>query len=571
MALPAVSEVFKGSIDESLKKLVQPAGIVPATVLVLMNLAVIYPRLLDAGVPAATTFDGLEDPWKAVVISGLVLVLGYVILNLSGSAMRLATGELIADSDIGRSLASREGRRIDREISAAKAKERIRSDQSRFPLPKDAAPTRLGNVFAGSNTSLYKRYGFDMAAMWGHLQTVVAKEDEALGTSLEEAYTGVQVLVNLAVTVLIVGAEAALITLVARDAEIAVLAILSIPVAFGLYRAASAQARSYTDLVEVAVDLYRAKVGEKFGLKATDKPEKDRPAWVSLRSWLLWDRRDEPEADAEATLEVTTTSSENVSIKALPVLMATDHVLDERPGYLAAQWQEDYSFLISPKVPDECCNTETKSSLLLSAGKDWVLDVPPKVEIGGRAYSPAILRGGTSGDSLLVRARLSGVSSTDVIVKYLRRRVELAVEATDEKETSIKLRFEQPPVIGEELRFRLVPEPPIDKTEKSVRVEIRFRASWMAAKEPKLRLGKEQDLKVVLKDGMWVARALLSGEPRLVARAPSGESKPSEPPPSNDRSLTTPGDGPSEGDAPETPQATEPRPPPSADEEGERA
>ena len=174
MAMPSVAEVFKGSIDESLKKLVQPAGVVPATVLVFANLVFIYPSLLGAEIAAATAFDDLDDAWKGVVLTGLILVVGYVILNLSASAMRLATGELVAGSTLGDWLKDIQANHIRKDEAQANKDRKIKSDLSRLPLPEDAAPTWLGNVFAGSNTSLYKRYGFDIAAMWAHLEAIGA-------------------------------------------------------------------------------------------------------------------------------------------------------------------------------------------------------------------------------------------------------------------------------------------------------------------------------------------------------------------------------------------------------------
>jgi len=516
MALPAVSEVFKGSIDESLKKLVQPPGIVPASILVLLNFAFIYPQLLAADVPAAKAFDALDDPWKGVVVSGLILVLGYVILNLNGSAMRLATGELIGDTGLGRVLTWMERRRIERVLDRAGKSGQLPTESSRLPLPSDAAPTRLGNVFAGSNASLVKRYGFDMAALWAHLQTIVASEDEALSTNLDDEYTGIQVLINMAVTALIVGAEAVVFTLVTRQGGLDVLAIASLPIAYGLYRAAAARARGYTDLVEVAVDLYRSKLGESFGIEVSDSPDDDRPAWVSLGQFLLWDTRSDPPSDPTAALEVTTTTSENVTVKALPVRKAAVPEEVQDIGLARAVWQEDYAFIVSAKVAEECCKDDTDVQLVLSAGKEWSFGAAPTVEVGGRPLQATVLEGGVTGDSLLIRTTLRGRSSTDVLVPYRGRAIELTVTPKAGKRQGVNVAFASPPKLGATKQLFDLERGGPGPTGK-VPVAIAVRASWMSHEAIVMYLDAER-LDATLVDGRWVAEGSMDRQAKVTVR-----------------------------------------------------
>ena len=520
MALPAVSEVFKGSIDESLKKLVQPPGIVPASILVLLNFAFIYPKLLAADVPAAQAFDALDDPWKGVVVSGLILVLGYVILNLNGSAMRLATGELIGDTGLGRLLTWMERRRIDRVLKRAEESGRLPTDSSRLPLPSDAAPTRLGNVFAGSNASMFKRYGFDMAALWAHLETIVASEDEALSTNLDDEYTGIQVLINMAVTALVIGAEAVVFTLVTRQGGLAFLAIASLPIAYGLYRAAAARARGYTDLVEVAVDLYRSKLGESFGIEVSDSPDDDKPAWVSLRQFLLWDRRDDPPSDPTAALEVSTTTSENVAVKALPVRQAPAPEQVEDIGLARAVWQEDYGFIVSAKVAAECCKDDTDVQLVLSAGKYWSFDTAPTVEVGGRPLQATLLEGGLAGDSLLIRTTLRGSSSTDVLVPYRGRAIELTVTPKAGRRQGVKASFASPPRLGATTQLFDLERGGPGPTGK-LPVAIAVRASWMSHEAIVMYLD-DALLDPALVDGRWVAEGNMTSQAKVTVRFVSG-------------------------------------------------
>jgi hypothetical protein len=529
MAVPSVGEIFQGSIDESLKKLVQPAAVVPATVLVGLNFVLIYPRLLAAKLPMATAFDGLDDAWKGIVLTVVILVVGYVILSLSGSTMRLATGELIADTAIGRALIWLQVRRIKAVTKHARDTQRIRAEDARLPPPDQATPTRLGTVLAGANWSIYQRYGFDMAAVWAHLQAVLAKDQETFAASLDDEYTGLQVLVNLAAVTIILGTEAAFVSLVARDGAMALAFLISVPLAYGLYRAACARARGYTDLVEVAVDLYRSMVGDKLGIKADpDDPSKEKAAWVSLRSLLLWDERVADPPDPMSTLAVTTTTTDDVTITALPVRLPGVGMprpsADTPPtSSVAAYWVEEYAYLWSRKATDECCNDVTESQLVLAAGKDWVwdADAPPAVTIGGATATAVVLKGGLAGDSLLISTGLSPSSSKDVRFSYERKRVELKILKNRLPESRVKARFETVPELGaESIKFL------VHRADGApLFVKISFTATWMSETVLRMKLAGN-DLTPTFADGVWTATATLDAiDNVLVVYLPQGELK----------------------------------------------
>jgi hypothetical protein len=510
MALPAASEVFKGSIDESLKKLVQPAAVVPASVFVLLNLAVVYPRLLAAKVPLATTFDGFTDEWKVAILAALILVIGYVMLNLTGSAMRLATGELIAYTPIGSLLTWFERRRIANASRHARDAKGLKAEDARLPPPDHAAPTRLGNVLAGANESIYRRYGFDMAALWAHLRALLVKDEDKLATALDEEYTGLQVLINLALTVLTVGAEAATLALATNDGGAAVAFLLSIPLAYGFYRSACARARSYTDLVEVAVDMYRSKVGEKLGVKVTDDPAKDKPAWEALRDWLLWDARPNVPVDPKATLSVSATTSDNVTIKALPTtLMSEIPVVTTLAGSLVAQWPEEYWYLLSGKVPEDCCDEKVPIQVVLSAGKEWQWADNPRVQIGGSDQEAAVVRGGAAGDSLLIRTRIRGVASTDLHLAYPRKRIEITAVPAG-KPGSVHLAFGKDPKLGAEQL-----EVMVKASSEKLPVIMTIRVAWMTGELLPVELDGAS-LMGTMKDGVWSGSATLGAAERVL-------------------------------------------------------
>ena len=212
--------------------------------------------------------------------------------------LRLATGELLATTPIGSWLTDRERRRIElveKAILDEDAKPgsiSLRTDDTKLPPSWKAAPTRLGNVLAGANFSLSNRYGFDLAATWVHLQTLLAKDEKELATALDDERVPMEVLVSLAMVVVVFGVEAAVVSLVTNQPTGSLVLLVALPVAYGLYRAACARAASYVDLVKAAVDLHRDVLAEELGIEKTDDIEKEKVEWHAIADWFL--RRKSP-------------------------------------------------------------------------------------------------------------------------------------------------------------------------------------------------------------------------------------------------------------------------------------
>ncbi len=98
--LPAISEFLKGTFDESLKKLVQPSGIIAAAIFLLLNLLIIYPPLAAKELAIITNFAALDSAWQIVIGLTVLVVLSYMLVSLSNSILRLMTGELWSDSPL---------------------------------------------------------------------------------------------------------------------------------------------------------------------------------------------------------------------------------------------------------------------------------------------------------------------------------------------------------------------------------------------------------------------------------------------------------------------------------------
>ena len=171
LALPAAGELFKTTFDESLKKLVQPAGIVPALVLVGVDLVLLYPHLLAENVPIAVAFSKLDATWQLGVTAITALVLGYVILAFSPSILRVATGEAWRSWWLRPAMVGIQRWRRDSILNrdaapGAEARSRQYELHSRYPRLDEVAPTAYGNQLAAIGDGIVLSYGADHTATW---------------------------------------------------------------------------------------------------------------------------------------------------------------------------------------------------------------------------------------------------------------------------------------------------------------------------------------------------------------------------------------------------------------------
>src|SRR5688572_4516956 len=168
--VPAVSEFLKGGIGESVKKLVQPSAVVPATVFVILNLVFVYPTLESQGFAFTAEFKELDEAWKVAILGLISLLLGYLLLSFGASTLRLMTGELWRGSWLGAQLISSKRKARERLEKALRAEymkaneaelSRLKWTLGRLPPGDYLLPTHLGNVLNGAAHSVYRRYGMD--------------------------------------------------------------------------------------------------------------------------------------------------------------------------------------------------------------------------------------------------------------------------------------------------------------------------------------------------------------------------------------------------------------------------
>jgi hypothetical protein len=371
--LPAVSELFKTSFDESFKKLLQPAGLVPGALFVLLNLGAIYPALSERKVGAITAFDALTDPWKLVVVLVVILLTGYLVLAFSASTARLATGELWRRSPLWTLLQEREV--IARAAVAAKADDAARTQAERdehryelsvrYPAPDFVGPTRLGNIFAAVADALWNGYRIDLTATWSQMRSVLKADparEKAL-TEIDAAKTDLDTLLNVAIVLALFALEGLILFVALANPSFGTWAASALLVSYGSYRAACVRALAWGDGIQAAYDLFRGELRKALGVREAKTVSDQRAVWEEVSRSLLWDDPidaiyTEPKPEA-----IDLVGSDSLRIKDLSS-PPTSRFIDESPTSVGRRWWVDYRFLITARRRLAGSNPDTARSYL---------------------------------------------------------------------------------------------------------------------------------------------------------------------------------------------------------------
>jgi len=311
LVLPAVTNVFTTTFDESLKKLVQPAGLVPASLLVLLNLVAIYPSLARVSGPVAA-FNDLDDLWKALVVTVIVLVVGYLVSSFSATTARIATGELWHGSKLYGALTT--GATARRTALCAEAAEaapesagpcvgetssvapgekltetqrnaRLYEIYTRYPSPDGVGPTAFGNILAATSDALWTGYRIDLTATWSQMRDVLAADparEKALA-DVDAAKVDLDTLLNVAMVAVLFAFQGLVIFVALGDFSFLPWAILGVVLGYVAYRAACQKAITWGDGVQAAYDLYRDKLREALGVRKTTDFQEQSELWENSR------------------------------------------------------------------------------------------------------------------------------------------------------------------------------------------------------------------------------------------------------------------------------------------------
>jgi hypothetical protein len=296
--LSALTELLSGSVTEEFKKLLKPSMLVASAVFLTLNLVLILPVLRALGAGPVVALDQLSTAWQIALGTLLLFALAYVLNSLGGAFLALTSGACLRDSPIVgellRKLQKRTYTRLCRTVKegstgqeGALATQRLAIE---FPDEDALAPTRLGNVLAGTSAYIKNRYGVQLSTIWPFMDIVLQKEDTTLRDQLNENRDALIFLATLSSLLGIVAVELALVNLAASRPWQALWALAIVAVAYLTYGAGILKARAWGTDVCTAFELYLDKVGEKLSLVALEKTKwKDaRDRWQGVSKWLAY-------------------------------------------------------------------------------------------------------------------------------------------------------------------------------------------------------------------------------------------------------------------------------------------
>jgi hypothetical protein len=287
----SVAEFITGTVNESLKKLLQPVGLIPAAVFVLLNVAFIYPVARADGVPIATTFDSLDVPTQAAIIALLTLALGYVLLSASSIILDILGGELIRGSVAHSVLVALQ--RLRRRQLKHSASGNTWYLSKRFDVAdddveeSDPLPSALGNVLRATQGTVRRRYGLDMATQWSQLIATPELKDLPAKTIVEEERAARDTLANTAFMLWLFALEGLVFFTFQDMPEDALMSLIAVPAGYAVYLFAVAKARAWGSAVETLVDLHRDKLHEALRLAPYDSLTSERQLWESAGRFFV--------------------------------------------------------------------------------------------------------------------------------------------------------------------------------------------------------------------------------------------------------------------------------------------
>jgi hypothetical protein len=286
----ALAGFFKTSFTDSLTKLVQPAGLIPAGLFVLLNLAFVLPQAKADGVGAATDFAALDGAWQLVAIAAVVAGLGYLLVSLSGVVLEAARGSTWTDALLSDALVKHRTdtlETLDTTLADEPDPGELIVRRREHPrLASQVSATRIGDTLTAVEQTVFERYGIQLVALAGDLQTEVTKDSET-AKALTDSRQSVDTLLGTALVLVSFCIETTAVSAVRGAAGPILLAMTTIPLAWLAYRAAAIRTRDWGDALESAVRLYRDAL--ETALKVPEEAGRDeRAMWEGISSGLLY-------------------------------------------------------------------------------------------------------------------------------------------------------------------------------------------------------------------------------------------------------------------------------------------
>jgi hypothetical protein len=401
--LPAVGDFLKGTFGESLKKPLQPAGIVPASILLLLNVVLVFPALVDQGQPVALALRELGGVGQAVLVMAAVLSLSYLLLGLTGSILKLMTGELWADSPfVGPLLKQHQSSNFLGlkhkiwERNATTPHGRVQRSRSLLRLTTDYPPNRdmmepttLGNVLQATVAYLWQRYGIDMQALWPHMETIVADNDP-LASRINDEKATLDFLLNMTLVLYLFGFEHLTIRFLLRQWPDALWSVCFLALGWATYGAATGKARAWSASIQQAFDLYRDNLRKALHIRPFLSLQDEKEVWQRVSRWLLWGEPPSDVFDPTGTApcsppsRLTLTHSDNVQVELaerIPFVLTCAH--SEHVRCHAVK----YVLLVTRRISDSQLRTEHSTNAAYVAVTDTEVSSPSEAPLC-RSASP---------------------------------------------------------------------------------------------------------------------------------------------------------------------------------------
>ena len=340
-----LADFLKGTVDESLKKLVQPAGLVPATVLVLLNLAFIYPAAREQGF--AASFAGLGQSWQAAVVGITIVGLGYILLNGANAVIETLAGQTWRGSlfhDLLTQSQKRQQKVLASGESSLSAEERRWALAAGYPPSDKIQATRLGNTLAASQHVIYERYGIDISALWSQTRAIKDLKEAPAMSAVNDEKSTLDLLANLVLVLVLFAVEALTFFALRGEATTALGALLALPAAYVAYRVAVLAARAWGDAVEVVFDLHRKELRAALALDSAVDPSSEHGLWRRANRFFLFGPKTAAPGPAAPTATVTAAPRLKVEKLAATVVNAARESASRAPIDLR---RIDYAFVVA--------------------------------------------------------------------------------------------------------------------------------------------------------------------------------------------------------------------------------
>ena len=384
--MPALAEFLKGTVEESLKKLLAPSGLIPASLFVLLNLAFVYPEARAHEIAVALEFKELADAWQAIAVAATILVLGYVMGSASSVVLDTLAGRTwnhsLCHLALRRSRKWRRGilkRRVgpptlDAIEPLTEAEGRL---HTRFaPSNVDPAPSALGDVLLATDGLARARFGMTLAAVWEPMRASLAGDNVA-GKIAGEQKATVDLMAGLWLAFTAFVAEAILLFSLWDERQKVLLALLALPPAYIAYRVTVTNTLSWCDGVMNVLALHHEDLRKKLGLRDPDDAADRAVLWQKASRFLLW----APKVATDGLFEPEPVVKPKVRATANLKAETETHALREHDASQAAKdiHAAGTAFVLSVTAPDAEGDDTVSGDLHVSDPTIARIPVPPDV------------------------------------------------------------------------------------------------------------------------------------------------------------------------------------------------